>query len=338
MNKIIPIILLMSCMLCGIGLQAAKIVPMPELMKPDKIEAWGDRLYISDGTSIHIYSLKDLKYVKKFGKSGEGPGEITIDPTLGNLIIDVDKKYVMVNSVGKLLFFKHDGTFVSENRFKGGVLGMYYMVGDRFTAAVFTQREKGIFQAIALFDPDLHKTKEIYAQKYFIQREGKIDLLKRPMQLYTNDTRIVADTGLSEILLFDASGKKIKTIVPDTKKIEVTSEHKKKVIDYMKTDHHAKQYYHQMKHRITFPDTLMPVRLVTLTEDKIYLQTHTRKKGNMAEFMIYDLDGKFLKRAFYPVVDDLLNQQPKYDIYKGMIYEIVENLEDEEWELHAGKL
>jgi hypothetical protein len=41
-----------------------------------------NQLYITDGASVFIYSLKDYQLQKKFGKRGEAPGEFLVDPNI----------------------------------------------------------------------------------------------------------------------------------------------------------------------------------------------------------------------------------------------------------------
>ncbi|MGD2088646.1 MAG: hypothetical protein PVH61_20885 [Candidatus Aminicenantes bacterium] len=48
-----------------------EVVPLPDLINPDGIQADRHQLYITERHSIYIYSLKDFKLTKKFGKSGE---------------------------------------------------------------------------------------------------------------------------------------------------------------------------------------------------------------------------------------------------------------------------
>jgi len=61
----------------------AKTIPLPDLMKPASIAADAERLYISDGTTVHVYSRNDFKLEKTFGKKGEGPQEFMVHSSHG---------------------------------------------------------------------------------------------------------------------------------------------------------------------------------------------------------------------------------------------------------------
>ncbi len=52
--------------------------PLPEVMKPDNITVYENERYVVEGPEI--YSLKALKLIRKFGKKGEGPGELISIP------------------------------------------------------------------------------------------------------------------------------------------------------------------------------------------------------------------------------------------------------------------
>ena len=64
------------------------VTKLTELTKPDSIISKNGKLYILERTFIYIYSQDTLKLEKKFGRSGEGPGESsphrqTIPPKCG---------------------------------------------------------------------------------------------------------------------------------------------------------------------------------------------------------------------------------------------------------------
>jgi hypothetical protein len=75
-----------------------------------------------------------------------------------------------------------------------------------------------------------------------------------------------------------------------------------------------------------------------VTDDRIYVLTYKQKDGT-TEMIIMDLKGKEEKRLFVPVVPPVgMDYYVKHDIYKGHMYRLVENVDDETWELHKIKL
>jgi hypothetical protein len=78
---------------------AEKVASFTEFTNPYESQVDVDRFYISEDTSIYIYSLKDYKLIKKFGKKGEGPGEFLIVGTGNGLLIDIQPDNIMVNNL-----------------------------------------------------------------------------------------------------------------------------------------------------------------------------------------------------------------------------------------------
>jgi hypothetical protein len=73
--KKMPFILLL--LLFDLLLFSRRIGYLPEVMKPDNINIFQEDLLVAEGSSIFIYGLKDLRFKLKFGRKGEGPGEIS---------------------------------------------------------------------------------------------------------------------------------------------------------------------------------------------------------------------------------------------------------------------
>jgi hypothetical protein len=75
-----------------------------------------------------------------------------------------------------------------------------------------------------------------------------------------------------------------------------------------------------------------------VADDRIYVLTYKMKEG-MTECIVMDLKGKEEKRVFV-LAPELLGMDfyAKYEIYKGEFYTLLENEDEEVWELHRMKL
>lgn len=104
----------------------------PELTNPGQIlvDPSSKNIYISDRTTVYIYSLTDFKLKKKFGKSGEGPREFK---RYANLFLTSD--YLLVNSVSRATFFTKDGKYIREMNSKTANLGPFLLIGENFVNA-----------------------------------------------------------------------------------------------------------------------------------------------------------------------------------------------------------
>ena len=75
---------------------AEKAAVLPELSDPASFHIDGERIYIVERTTIHIYSSKDYTLIKKFGKRGEGPGEFRTGQE-SSVLLYVQPDYLQVN-------------------------------------------------------------------------------------------------------------------------------------------------------------------------------------------------------------------------------------------------
>jgi hypothetical protein len=107
---------------------AEKLAVFPDLKRPRSIIIDHDRMYIPDCPEIYIYSLKDFKLIKKFGRAGAGPGEFR--PTVIHFKINVQPDYIFVNSTNKASYFTKEGNLIREMN-AGGIGHGFYAFGDR---------------------------------------------------------------------------------------------------------------------------------------------------------------------------------------------------------------
>ena len=100
-----------------------KIGTITDVVNPFLLTIDKKKVYIVDGYQIYIYSLLDLSLLKKFGKKGDGPEEFKVVPqiNMGNVLLDVYDKYLIVTSIGKLSYFSKDGKYIREIRTSGGL-------------------------------------------------------------------------------------------------------------------------------------------------------------------------------------------------------------------------
>ena len=98
------------------SIHGKKIAKLEELIKPDIMFMGNGRMYITEGASIFIYSLKDYKLIKKFGKEGEGPKEFKISPFGAPMLVYPFEDKIFINSNAKISYFTQDGEFIKEVR------------------------------------------------------------------------------------------------------------------------------------------------------------------------------------------------------------------------------
>ncbi|MCP4221575.1 MAG: hypothetical protein GY765_43525 [bacterium] len=335
-NKKLNIFLsLLILTMLWIPLQAEKLMELPEVLKPDQLIVHNNRVIVSQGPNVFVYSLKDLKLIKKFGKEGEGPKEFKI--TIfgpGILVIFPMEKDLVINSTNKLSHWSYDGEFISES--KSPMFTVLSPAGDGYIGNGVVQTKKNqMLLSVTLFDNKMKKGKELYVSDRSVGRNASFHL---PRNLYGygvhKDKVFVYTTTLGFALdVYDLTGKKLYEIRKDYKELPITSEFKKTCHHWYKDLSPFKQYYNAIKNKITFKNTFPALYDVQVFGDRIYALTYLKKDGKR-ECIVMDLKGKELKRVFLPIFAGTPEGPGAIHTYEGnTFYTLKENEEEETWEL-----
>jgi hypothetical protein len=314
---------------------AGKVATFTEFVNPYSILIDGDRLYISEGVTVFIYSLKDYRLVKKFGREGEGPGEVLLRRRVGNteITLSADNQYLIVNTSGKVIYFTKDGEFVKEKRIE--TTGRWLApLGDCFVGRKFTQEPDGLYHSIVIYDSNLKKIKEIYRHIHGFQgaRKKFNPLTVEQADFNISDDKIfVIDGARTKIIVYNKKGEPLFTITPKDEMVPFTEEDKKSMVEGYKRNPFWKRFYERRKDLFKFPKFYPPIRWFFLDpiDKKIYLKTQKIEKGKR-KWLVFDFSGTFIKQLFLP--------QGFLRFYNGKYYCFVENEEEEVWELFVERV
>jgi hypothetical protein len=80
-----------------------------------------------------------------------------------------------------------------------------------------------------------------------------------------------------------------------------------------------------------------PIQSFQVDDGKIYVQTFKLVRGK-SEFYIFDLGGNLLRKVMVPFRGSELLCAYPFTIAQGKIYQLIENDDTEEWELHINKI
>lgn len=325
---------------------AGKVIPLAQLEKPNSITVDKDHAYITDQETISIYSLKDFKLKKTFGKKGEGPGEFKLLPQdkIGLRIV-VNNDYIIVNSINRLSFFTKAGEFKDRVNFIDPVQFLKPL-GTKFVGFMGISYDNVLFIAINLYalkDTKPRRVKiekEIWRKEHYGQMTHIPDCLRLAMamkdesrrgalyQVYNNHVFIEGNNN--EIHVFDDSGNKQYTIHHDYEKIKVPDSFKQQVMAFFE-----KRYptiYKMAQHQEKFPE-YFPIRYFHVADNKIYVLTFKNQEGK-SEFYLLDVKGKFLKKVMVPFAEAEFLLACPYTINNGQLYQLQDNPNTGEWELH----
>lgn len=341
-NKLLVLLLLISTQL-----MAAEVIGIPGLGKPDSLTLFNDRLYITDQDHIAIFSLKDRKLIKTFGRQGEGPGEFKISSIdkIGLRII-IHTENILINSCDKISLFTLDGNFIEEKKtIANSAAQLFKPLGQKYVGFDRQVRDNIDYYRVNFYDPmTLQKEKEICCMKAFLTNNS-IDIMRLAL-LLKNDTRRgpiyqVCDDRLfiegedCQIFVYDRQGKKINSLrLHDYEKLEIPKAFKNEIMTYL--EKRLPTAFVNVKKKGKFPP-YFPLQSFQTSDGKLYVQTFKRHKGE-SEFYIFNLDGKLLGKTMVPFHESELLRAYPFTIVKGKIFQLIENDETEEWELHINEI
>jgi hypothetical protein len=328
------------------------VIPLPDLVNPGSVTLDENQMYITEGTSIYIYSLPGLKLLKKFGKKGEGPQEF-LPPFGGHVHLDVLPQELMVISGFRLSFFTKQGSYIKEVKTPPTILTNRFIrkLGEKFVGSTQnwgTRDEKNLIMiAYNIYDSNHKIIKEIYRTRRELQAPGS-DIQFNPLYmtlmeptLYVFDGKILlGHYGQNEkgvLYVFDRNGEKLYDIKPEYEKIIFTEKHKEAYRKEFVTQ--AEKEFHEANKRLFKYSRYFPERQwFQVVDKKIYIQTYKKNKSsNKTEFLILDLKGKLLKKVMLPLKYATFFSPYFYSIKNGKLYQIVED-DDEIWGLHITKI
>ena len=309
---------------------AGKVKTLPGLSNPDGIYTSQNRLAITEGTTVYLYSLPDLKHIKTFGKKGEGPQEFKgrIDS------IDMRTDVIVVSSLGKVSFYSKEGEYKKETNAASGYSSRYTPLGKRFVGNGFAFDKKIVYQTINLYDPALAKIKEIYRKESDIQRTREIKMFSTAYDFQTCDNKIfIAGFEDFTIAVVDQEGNKLKPIKKDYQRLKFSKDHKRQVYEFLKFNPETKSRFETIKKQLLLPSYLPAIRYIYVDNRLIYIQTY-RMDDKKTEFYVMDLSGEIVNKLFLPIINKNIVETYPLSIMGGNVYQVVDN-EVEGWDLHV---
>jgi hypothetical protein len=325
---------------------AGEIVPLPEIFNPEMLEVDGDELFVTQETTVLIYSLEDYKLKKKFGRKGQGPGDFQSFKWYLARAKDIDLTIlpdtIFVGSMLKASYFSREGNFIKEKRLREVMMTVNIApLGKGFAArGIKSERDEmkkgkpGLYYTFNILDKEGYKIKEL-CRYHFPYGVAK----KIPEYHVTGNRIFISGKDGLVIDVYDEQGNLEKTIKKDYKKVEFAREDKQKIIKWYQEDPYYRKYFVPNKRRWNllqddiekakyFPE----FHIFLISDGKLFLQTYRIKDGK-TEFLVFDLEGKFLKTLYLPLVYKDFTIPHLYTIGKGKLYRLVEKA-DENYMLH----
>lgn len=316
------------------GASESKVVPLPDLLNPDLIRVDENQMYITEGANIYIYSLKDFRLIKKFGKRGEGPRELLPGTGVAMMWLEIQPDDLFIHTMNKISYFSKQGAFIKEKKINMAYAPVLKPLENRFLGVGFPS-EKGIrYWTINIYNSNLEKIKEIYRYERAFYPDRDINLLgiKRAGFCVYDKKIFVADTEKTGIIyVFDLNGSHLYSIKPDYEKVEITPEVEKRLRENFSVGS-RREFYEAYKHKFKFPEYFPPMRFMVAADGKLYIMTY-KTTGDKTQFIIHTTPGKFLEKVFLPVKDMEVRNFCPFTIKNNKFYHLYDNEDTEIWEL-----
>jgi hypothetical protein len=312
------------------------VAKLPQVLNPFFVTIADGRLYIVENSSTaHIYMMgaKGITFVKTFGREGQGPGEFDF-----MYLIRVFKDHLDIPGSNKLARFSLDGEYINEVKFPVSVFkGGIYRLGENYVTRDYQFDDKGSTTTIRLNDKDFKLIKVIGARKDSMGLE-KINLVADYYSpRVVGDQIFVIDAGRESIVtVFDRNGVRQKEVRLPLLPVKMTAALKDAIIKPLKEDSELKSRWMEFEKRLYFPDQTPGLDYFDVVDGKFVARTY-KYRDNSAEFVIFDLQGRELRRLNLPFTGRLSNGI-LFCFYQGRYFYLRENIEEEAWELHSEKV
>lgn len=320
---IIPI-----CLLFALSLFGEKLTTFPQHSKPELIKVGKNLICINEDAVVYLYDLNDFKLIKKFGRKGEGPGEFST-----SMIINILEEKIMIESRGKLSFYSLKGDLIKEIR-RLPKYRRLKILEDRYVASSGILSKEVYHNVAKILDTDFNELKTFYHDEamYHQQKQGTNYATTWDFDVSEKKCFIVGSSDF-KIDVFNKNGDSLYTISPYYKRVKFPQEFIDAWFKRVKR-RRGMNFYNYAKKKVRWPEFFPAIRDLIVDDGHVYVMTYQRKQGK-SEFFIFNLEGKLVKKTFVPLqdYDDGVALFP-YSIKNNFLYQLIDNEDTEEWELH----
>jgi hypothetical protein len=321
---------------------------LTSVVKPDGMQISDGKLYVIESTTFHVFNLKDLKPIATFGKKGVGPGELR-PPRLTPNRLTVLKDALVAEDAAKLILYSKDFKLLKEIKKKDMMTSKILPIGENFVAFRMSSANTKIIFSLLLLGPDLNVLKELCRQETF-DRQKELIMIRDGINFSVYKNKIYVEKSEKQFLIevFDSKGNSLLKINKKSDPPPVTEEIKKARFEDLKKDRIingiAKREggwdSFEKKGTFTYPDKFPHIQDMVVSDDKIYVSTYDAK-NNKQKYIVMDLKGKVLNTTYMPIPQSssflaktMGRENRFYGIADNKYYYLVENEENEEFELH----
>lgn len=323
------VLIILICLLFALSIFGERLTTFPQLSKPVLIKVGENLICINEGEEVYLYDLNDFKLIKKFGRRGEGPGEFSSD-----LEINILKEKIMIESQGKLSFYSFTGDLIKEMR-RLPKYRRLKLLEDRYIAASGILSNDVYHSVAIILDADFNELKTFYHDEARYHQQKQVTNFSTSWYFDVSEKKcFIVGSSDFKIDVFNKNGDSLYTISPKYERVKVSQEFIDAWFESIKKRRGMERYY-SAKQRVRFPEFFPAILDLIVDSGHVYVLTF-RRKQEKSEFFIFDLEGKLVKKTFLPL-KSLGNYVGvfffPYCIKNNYLYQLIDNEEDEVWEL-----
>jgi hypothetical protein len=313
-------------------------IDLDGISRPAMFLVKNNKIYILDQATVFIYSLKDGKLIKKFGKAGEGPQEFKMGGGGRPLSMSFDKEMLMVNSLYRLSFFDLEGNFIREEKIS--VDNLLFPVKDKYVGiGPVPVENKSQFVGFTLFDQKFTSQKVVFVGDFEIGNTQKLLLPVTGFTynpVYKDKIYINASSDEFKINVLNTSGVIEHTIRKMYPKQKIPAVFKEEALDFFKKHPVFKNEFDYIKQVLQIREYFPPIRDLQISEDAVYVITYQRK-GELWECLKLDLQGNETGKIFIPLqqYEHVTFYPLLYSVCQSKIYTLVDDMENESWKVYV---
>ncbi len=203
-----------------------------------------------------------------------------------------------------------------------------------------TRTAKPTIRPLSSTTRHLKKIKEVYKEKNVFQQGRKVNVLRTWGAWFRLWKDQIFVTGEKEgyVLIYDKNGNLKKELKSDLEELKVRDSDKKRYREFLRTDPQFKRFYDAIKELVSFPSVFPIIRGMDVVDDKLYVNGYPHPDGR-TEFAVYTLNGKLINKGiFLNIPEATARDLYPYTIKDDKLYQLVDNDDEEVWELHIHDL
>ena len=248
----------------------------------------GGDVYFQNSQRTSDYHLikfdSNGNYVTRFGKSGQGPGEIVMSMSLA---INKNNEILVVDYMRKeLLIFNNEGNFITEKPIDVDIVGAEQLSNGNYLVSRYVVGPDDSKFVKSVCNSEIEILKEIEMQQ---SSNEKLNAVRNIfMSSIATDSFYISNVERGyEILEFDFDGNLKRKIKKEYDGINISEEYKKQIIDALSPELHDRYY---------FPAEFPPFQYFFSDEQgRLFVMTYEKSQDSVGYiYDVYDPNGMFM--------------------------------------------